>query len=191
MDENNVTYSKEELAEMFEGVNSNHLHLKGEAKKRLKRVVTTTWKINKTIGALELFIKLHESEAIYMKQTEWFKQFLDDADLSVNEIKSKKPISYLKHRQRIAMRDEQIEMLETKLENVLEDNDLISKEDHKEAMNELKENHNQKHLILNDKISKLQYELDMSKRDLENVRNSKDQQIQYYKTQLDKLATEQ
>jgi len=31
----------------------------------------------------------------------------------------------------------------------------------------------------------------MSKRDLENVRNSKDQQIQYYKTQLDKLATEQ
>ena len=190
MDENNVTYSKEELAEMFEGVNSNHLHLKGEAKKRLKRVVTTTWKINKTVGALELFIKLYESESLYDEQNEWLKKYLDEKELSVNEIKSKKPISYLKHRSRMAMRDEQIEMLENKLENVLEDNDLISKEDHKEEINELKENHNQKHLMLNDKISKLQYELDMSKRDLDNVRNAKDQQIQYYKTQLDKLATE-
>lgn len=190
MDNNNVTYSKEELAEMFEGVNSNHLHLKGEAKKRLKRVITTTWKINKTIGALELFVKLHESEAKYMKETEWFKQFLDDAELSVNEIKSKKPIPYFKHKQRMALRDEQIEMLETKLENVLEDNNLISKEDHKEAINELNKNHNQNHFILNDKISKLQYELEMSKRDLENVKHSKDQQIQYYKKELDKLATE-
>jgi len=191
MDENNVTYSKEELAEMFEGVNSNHLHLKGEAKKRLKRVITTTWKINKTVGALELFIKLYESESLYDEQNEWLKKYIDDADLSVNEIKSKKPIKYLKHRSRMALRDEQIENLQTKLENVLEDNNLISKEEHKEAINELKENHNQKHLILNDKISKLQYELEMSKRDLENVRNSKDQQIQYYKTQLDKLTAEQ
>jgi len=191
MDENNVTYSKEELAEMFEGVNSNHLHLKGEAKKRLKRVITTTWKINKTVGALELFIKLYESESLYDEQNEWLKKYIDDADLSVNEIKSKKPIKYLKHRSRMALRDEQIENLQTKLENVLEDNNLISKEEHKEAINELKENHNQKHLILNDKISKLQYELEMSKRDIENVRNSKDQQIQYYKTQLDKLTAEQ
>jgi hypothetical protein len=190
MDENNVTYSKEELAEMFEGVNSNHLHLKGEAKKRLKRVVTTTWKINKTIGALELFIKLHESEAKYMKETEWFKQFLDEADLSVNEIKSKKPIPYLKHRQRMALRDEQIENLQTKLENVLEDNDLISKEDHKEALLEEREKWQDKTLILQDKLDKMRYELDMSKRDLENVRNSKDQQIQYYKTQLEKLTAE-
>ena len=88
------------------------------------------------------------------------------------------------------MRDEQIEMLETKLENVLEDNNLISKEDHKEAINELNKNHNQNHFILNDKISKLQYELEMSKRDLENVKHSKDQQIEYYKKELDKLATE-
>jgi hypothetical protein len=191
MDDNNVTYSKEELAEMFEGVNSTHLHLKGEAKKRLKRVVTTTWKINKTIGALELFIKLHESEAKYMKETEWFKQFLDEADLSVNEIKSKKPIPYLKHRQRMALRDEQIENLQTKLENVLEDNDLISKEDHKEALLEEREKWQDKTLILQDKLDKMRYELDMSKRDLENVRNSKDQQIQYYKTQLEKLTAEQ
>jgi hypothetical protein len=191
MDDNNVTYSKEELAEMFEGVNSNHLHLKGEAKKRLKRVVTTTWKINKTIGALELFIKLHESEALYDEQNEWFKQFLEDNDISENELKNKKPIPYIKHRKRMALRDEQIEMLETKLENVLEDNDLITKEQHKEEINELKENHNQKHLILNDRISKLQYELEMSKKDLENVRNSKDKQIEYYKKELEKLTAEQ
>jgi hypothetical protein len=191
MDDNNVTYSKEELAEMFEGVNSTHLHLKGEAKKRLKRVVTTTWKINKTIGALELFIKLHESEAKYMKETEWFKQFLDEADLSVNEIKSKKPIPYLKHRQRMALRDEQIENLQTKLENVLEDNDLISKEDHKEALLEEREKWQDKTLILQDKLDKMRYELDMSKRDLENVRNSKDKQIEYYKKELEKLTAEQ
>ena len=190
MDDNNVTYSKEELAEMFEGVNSNHLHLKGEAKKRLKRVITTTWKINKTIGALELFIKLHESEAKYMKETEWFKQFLDDEELSVNEIKSKKPIPYFKHKQRMALRDEQIEMLETKLENVLEDNELISKEDHKEALLEEREKWQDKNLILQDKLDKMRYELDMSKKDLENVRKSKDQQIEYYKKELEKLTAE-
>ena len=188
---NNVSYSKEELAEMFEIVNSTHLHLKGDAKRRLKRVVTTTWKLNKTIGALELFIKLYESESLYEEKNEWFKKFLEENDLSVNELKSKKPIPYIKHRKRMALRDEQIELLETKLENVLEDNELISKEDHKEALLEEREKWSEKILILQDKNDKMRYELEMSKKDLENVKRSKDQQIEYYKTQLDKLTAEQ
>ena len=52
----NSTYDKEELCEMFERVNSQYLRLKGDAKKRLKRSVTSTWKMNKTIGALYLRI---------------------------------------------------------------------------------------------------------------------------------------
>ena len=58
--------TKEEKQDIFEVVNSTHLRLKGDAKRLLKRQFTT-WKINKNVGAFELFMKLYESEDVYDK----------------------------------------------------------------------------------------------------------------------------
>jgi len=119
------TLSKEEKKDIFEAVNSTHLKLKGEQKKQLKRQFTTVWKINKNIGAFELFMKLYESEDLYDEMNDWFQQYVSEQDTSqVNNYKNKKKVSYAKHRRTVARRDEEIDELKdrvSELEDELEE----------------------------------------------------------------------
>ena len=65
-------YTKDEMSNIFDVVNSNHLHLKGKVRSDLRRQFLS-WKQNKTIGAFDLFIKLYESEDVYDKRIEFNK----------------------------------------------------------------------------------------------------------------------
>lgn len=119
------TLSKEEKKDIFEVVNTTHLKLKGDQKKQLKRQFTTVWKINKSIGAFELLMKLYEAEDVYDEMNDWFQQFVSEQDISqVNNYKNKKNISYAKHRRTVSRRDEEIDELKdrvSELEDELEE----------------------------------------------------------------------
>jgi len=187
----NSTYDKEELCEMFERVNSQYLKLTGDAKKRLKRSVTSTWKMNKTIGALELFIHLDKAEEINDQKNKFFEQFLEESGMSVDEVKSKKPVSYAKHTRGMRSKDREIEYLQWELEDVLEDNNLISKDKSDETIKALKKEHKLQTEEQENKIIKLEQEINMMGKDLDSKLNIKDQQIEYYKNLSEKLLADQ
>ena len=54
--ENYSNLSKVEKQDIFEEVNSVHLKLGGDEKKKLKRAFTHDWKINKNIGSFVLYM---------------------------------------------------------------------------------------------------------------------------------------
>ena len=81
--------TKQDKQDIFEFVNSTHLHLKGDDKKALKRQFCHVWKINKNIGAFELMMKLYESEKEELEEekemmTPQQQAYLDDVIEAAN-----------------------------------------------------------------------------------------------------------
>ncbi len=96
--EESANYSKEERGDMFELVNSQYLNLQGRKKAISKRQFTTVWKAdNKSLSAYALMIALYKSEEINNKQIEAMEKYLGENGMSVDEVKSKRPIPYAKH----------------------------------------------------------------------------------------------
>lgn len=153
-------YTKDELNDIFDTINSRHFKLKGRQKSITKRQFTTTWKRDsKSIGAFELAIFLYKSEDLYDESNEWLRNHLAENNLSPNECKTKKAIPYAKYIKRIRMKDEQINELTIDNENMLEDNNLITKEEHNDILyqqSQLKDNQNKQ---LKDDLQKAQNEL--------------------------------
>lgn len=112
------TLSKEEKKDIFEMVNSTHLKLKGDQKKHLKRQFTTVWKINKNIGAFELFMKLYESEDVYDEINDWFQQFVSEQDTSQTTNYKNRKVSYAKYRRTVSRRDEEIDELKDRVDEL-------------------------------------------------------------------------
>lgn len=185
-------YSDSELKDIFDVVNSKHLHLKGRPKTIAKRQFVSCWKRdNKTLSAFAVFMALYHSEEKYDEDNEWFKKYVEDNNLSVQEIKGKKKMPYAKYIKHLRYKDETIEELEMKLENVMEDAELMKKQEHRELMKELKEQHHQEVLTLEDREMKA---LTMGNIDTSRYQSQlrmKDKQIEYYKKELDKLTAEQ
>jgi|TARA_R100000479_G_C6344082_1_gene186489 hypothetical protein len=189
--EESDNYSKEELSDMFEIVNSQHLHLKGKKKSVSKRQFTSVWKRdNKSLSAYELMIALYKSEEINDKQNEFMKQFMDNNGMSGDEVKTKRPVSYAKHIKRLRYKDEQIEELQDDLDNVLEDNNLMSKEDHIKAMKNLKEQHKFELLEKDDKITKQQLQINMFDSRMKAKDKTHAEIIKNYEKQLDAFSKE-
>ena len=92
-------YSTDDLKNIFEIVNGDHLHLKGKEKAAAKRQLTTLNRKSKSIGAYDLYIALYESKEKYDDENEWFKSYMNDEENNApkNFILSKKPIPYVKH----------------------------------------------------------------------------------------------
>ena len=184
MDYSDIT--KEEKNIIFEVVNSTHLHLKGDAKRLLKRQFTT-WKINKNIGAFELFMKLYESEDEYDKMNEWWKQFVEDGYGS-DYYRTHKPISYAKHRRHMDYRSEEIQDLEQKLEDVENGKGYIKQETHDDEILQLKKEWRNEKMTLLDDVSRLKQKLIYAEQDATARVNTAKEQMEYYKKQLDLLS---
>jgi len=116
--------SNQEKGEIFEQVNSVHLKLNGMDKKQLKRQFKS-WKINKNIGAFELFMKLYESEDAYDKMSESFNKFLNESPYEKDDIKKMKPVPYIKHVRRITMMQNEMDELYSDLDDVKEGKEYI------------------------------------------------------------------
>jgi len=147
--------TKEDKQNIFEVVNNDHLRLKGKEKAALKRDFSSGWKLNKRIGAFELFMKLYESEDLYDSKNEWFKKYIADYGFSPEHYKSKKPVPIIKHIRRVHHADNQVLELEQKLEDIEEGKGYISQEDHEYKLNELKEEQQQIIRERGDTITKL------------------------------------
>ena len=88
-------------------------------------------------------------------------------------------------------KDQEIEELQLELENVLEDNNLISKHESDEVIKAMKQEHKLQTEEQENKIIKLEQEINMSRKDLDSKLNIKDQQIEYYKNLSEKLLADQ
>ena len=153
-------YSTDDLKNIFEVVNGDHLHLKGKEKAAAKRQLTTLNRKSKSIGAYDLYIALYESTEKYDKENEWFKSYMNDPETeSQGDILSKKPIPYVKFfRQRVKLQNT-IEDLENELDSVLEDNNLMSKKDHDLEIKELTKSLKQQLFECEDKLQKANNEI--------------------------------
>tara|TARA_R110002096_G_scaffold114893_2_gene249014 strand:+ start:167 stop:739 length:573 start_codon:yes stop_codon:yes gene_type:complete len=128
--------SKEEKQNIFEIVNTTHLHTKGNKKKLLKSQFCNSWKINKNIGAFELFMKLYESEDVYDKYNEWFKKYIDThpGQPTPESIRSEKNIPYSKYVRNLGYKNEELEELEQKLEDVESGKGYMTEAKHDELL---------------------------------------------------------
>ena len=131
--------TKEEKQSIFEIVNNDHLRLKGKEKAALKRDFSSGWKLNKRIGAFELFMKLYESEELYDSKNEWFKKYIKEDGFSPEYYNSQKPVPIIRHLRRVRHADEQVLELEQKLEDIAEGKGYISQEDYEYQLNKMKE----------------------------------------------------
>jgi len=179
--------TKEEKQDIFEVVNSTHLHLNGDAKRLLKRQFTT-WKINKNIGAFELFMKLYESEDVYDKMNEWWKQFIKDDPHDAHYYRTHKAVPYAKHRRHMDYRSEEIQELEQKLEEVENGKGYVKQETHDEEILELKKEWRNEKYSLEDEISRLKQKLIYAEQDATARVNTAREQMEYYKKQLELLS---
>lgn len=190
--EQSDNYSKADLKVIFDTVNSNYMKFKGREKTIAKNQFVNVWKQdNKGLSAFQLMIHLYKAEEIIDSKNEFFQQFLEDTGMSVDEVKSKKPVSYAKYTKRIRSKEQEIEELQLELENVLEDNNLISKDESDEVIKALKQEHKLQTEENDNKIIKLEHELNMIGKDLDSKLNIKDQQIEYYKNLSEKLLADQ
>lgn len=188
--EESANYSKDERGDMFELVNSQYLHLQGRKKAISKRQFTTVWKAdNKSLSAYDLMIALYKSEEINNKQIEAMEKYLQDNGMTVDEVKSKRPVSYAKHIKRMRYKDERIDELEEELENVLEDNNLMSKEEHKETIKEIKKDHQEFIDLLQDKIIKLETQLKFAQDDAEAKVNIANEKSKYLEEQINLISS--
>ena len=177
-------YSKDERSEMFEYVNSEFFKLKGDKRKALRKAILT-WKQNKQVGAFELFVMLYNSEDKYDEKNEWFKNYIKDENMEA--YKNKKSIPYAKHIRRMAWRDEEINELEIQLENVCEDNKLISKAEHTEQLKEVKEKHKFEIQEKNNTINNLELGAKLFDSRMKKRSDVHALQIREYEKQINKL----
>jgi hypothetical protein len=180
--------TKEEKQDIFEIVNSTHLRLKGNQKKILKSTFCNVWKINKNVGAFELFMKLYESNDEYDKMNEWFKQYLAEDPFDAHYYRTHKQIPYAKHRRFMGYRGEEIEELEKKLEDVESGKGYIKKDIHDDEILELKKEWRNKVYSLEDEVSRLKNKLIHVEQDANARVQVARQQAEYFKKQLNLLS---
>jgi hypothetical protein len=186
------TLSKEEKADIFEAVNSTHLNLTGNQKKLLKRSFTHTWKLNKNMGAFELFMKLYESEDLYDSRCEFFKKYVEEDYFTADHYRTRKPVPYAKHRRHMSFKSEEIEELEKKLEDwVTGKSGYISQENHEELMKTQLEEQQEIIRSKSDEIGKWKNKAagEAEKRVYEVTAAEK--QRDYFEEQLNKLSKNQ
>ena len=189
--EGKTEYSKQELKDIFDIVNSQYLHLKGKEKTISKNQFVNVWKQNnKSLSAYELMIHLYKAEAINDAKNEFLEKFMEDTGLTVDEVKSKKPIPYRKYISRLRRKDEEIEYLENEFDNMMESKDLIYKTDHDNEMKEQKQKYKQELAEKDDEIKKLEMKVTLINSDASARVNRLEQQAEYYKKELEKLTAE-
>jgi len=184
-------YTKDELKDIFDLVNSKYLHLKGRQMTLTKNQFVNVWKQdNKSLSAFDLMITLYNAETINDKDNEFIQQYMEDNGMSIDEVKNKKPVPYYKYIRRLRIKDHEIDELENKIENIMEDNDLMRKEDHITEMKELKNKYKEELSEKDDEIAKFELKLKLNNSDTDAKVTRLEKQLEYYKNELDKLTAE-
>jgi len=182
--------TKERKQSIFEIVNNDHLRLKGKEKAALKRDFISGWKLNKRIGAFELFMKLYESEELYDSKNEWFKKYIEEDGFTPEYYKSQKPIPMMRHLKRVRHADEQVLDLEQKLEDIAEGKGYISQEDYEYQLNKMKEEQQEIIRERGDTITKLR-NLETGLRAKLDAANDRFEGMRlYYDNYINKMNTE-
>lgn len=182
--------TKQDKQDIFEIVNSTYLHLKGDKKKLLKSTFCNVWKINKSIGAFELFMKLYESDAIHDKMNEAFLEYVKDG-YDNEYYRNHKHIPYAKHIQRMQWRNEEVEEAERQLEEIKEGKGYISQEDHEYQLNKVKEEQQQIIREKSDTIGKLR-NLEVGLRAKIDAANERFEGMRlFYEDQIKKLTNDE
>ena len=178
--------TKETKQNIFETVNSIHLHLKGEENKSVKRRFVYDWKINQSIGLFELMLKLYESEDVYDKMNETFLRYIKDG-YSNEYYTNHKSLPYAKHVRRMANREQEVDDLQNELDDLKEEKGFISQQDHEDKIKELKQEHKEIIRQKEDEINKLiNFETGLrAKLDAANERYEK--QAVFYQAQIDQM----
>lgn len=179
-------YTKDEMSNIFEVVNSTHLHLTGRVRSDLRRQFLS-WKQNKTIGAYDLFIKLYEAEDVFEKRVDFFKKFIEDEGPFWQGQIDKKPVSNERHRLYLAHKNEEIDNLWKKLEDVEEGNGYVSKEYHDEEMKKQLDEQQQLIRDNNHIISKLRNESTFLRDKYEAIEKTLQAQKLYFEDQINKI----
>tara|TARA_R110000823_G_scaffold279870_1_gene398126 strand:- start:8162 stop:8737 length:576 start_codon:yes stop_codon:yes gene_type:complete len=183
-----VVYEKQELKDIFDIVNSQYLRLKGKKKTISKNQFVNVWKQdNKSLSAYELMIHLYKAEEINDRQNEFLEKFMISSSMSVDEVKSKGAIPYRKYIARLRRKDEEIDELETEIDNMMEDKSLMYKEEHETLVKEIKKDLRQQIDEKDNLIGKLEMKLKHIDSDVEAKLSNRDKQIEYYKTEMAKL----
>jgi hypothetical protein len=184
-------YTKDELKDIFDLVNSKYLHLKGRQMTLTKNQFVNVWKQdNKSLSAFDLMIALYNAETINDKDNEFVQQYMEDNAMCIDEVKNKKPVPYYKYIRRLRIKDHEIDELETKIENMMEDNDLMRIDDHNTEMKELKNKAKLELSEKDDEIEKLQSKLKFNNSDNDAKVSRLQKELEYYKTEIAKLTAD-
>jgi hypothetical protein len=150
------TYTKEDKAAMFDYVNHQFLHLEGNKKKYTKSNFKSVWKEDNM--AFILMVALANSEAVYDKMNEAFKKWVADGYEWEETLLTHKPIPYAKHRRILRWRDEAIEELEKRLEDVEKGKGYVTEEKYDEDIQATKERFRQENHAITDQMIKYKNE---------------------------------
>jgi uncharacterized protein (DUF342 family) len=152
--------SREEKDNIFAHVNTMYLKTTGKEKKALKQQFKT-WKINKNIGAYELFIHLYNAENVWNKINDDV-EFQKKIKCDENEVVLLK--YHLKH---IRWREQEIKELEQKLEDVKNGKGYITKEKYDEDMKHQLEELQEKFREKGNEVAKYRNEANMLREKLD------------------------
>lgn len=182
-----ANYTKDDLNDIFEIVNSEHLKLKGREKIIAKRQFNSVWKRdNKGLGCFDLFMKLYESYDRVEKEMNWWKEY---APFPAQYYREKKAVSNARYAKRIRYCETEIEELEKKLEDVESGKGYISEQDHETRLQEAIDNEKQIIREQSDTIAKLRNKENFLRDKLEHNEGRLDKQRKYYEDQIDKLTS--
>ena len=184
-----MNYTKEEKESIFDVVNSTHLHLSGFERKYVRKQFLGWKKDNIHIGAYDLFIKLYESEDVYDKKIQFYKDYINDQGPFWNIYLNKEPMPFSKYQLHMKWKDEEIEETLQLLEDIKEGKGYISEESHNELIEELK---NDKEEIIREQgntIGKLRNENLMLREKYEASERRLEAAKRFYEASIDKVIS--
>jgi hypothetical protein len=150
------TYTKGDKSDMFDYVNHQFLHLQGNKKKYTKSNFKSVWKEDNM--AFILMVALANSEAVYDKMNDSFKKWISDGYEWEETLLTHKPVPYAKHRRLLHWRQESIDELEKKLEDVEKGNGYVSEEKYDADIQAAKEHFRQCNHSITDQMIKYKNE---------------------------------
>ena len=183
---NNHTYTQDQLKDIFTVVNNTHLNLKGTKRKSLRASFLKWKQDNKQPGAFDLMLALFTSEDRFEKQQDNWERICKAYEYTLEDFINHKPIPYGKYMKRMRMKDERIDELEREIDEVMEKNDLISLEDHRDEIRELKKEHRLKYDLMEDQFIKA----DTKNKYYEDKMKAMEERYEYLIKSKDKLIDE-
>tara|TARA_R110000803_G_scaffold82677_2_gene148872 strand:+ start:319 stop:897 length:579 start_codon:yes stop_codon:yes gene_type:complete len=185
-----VVYTKEELKDIFDIVNSTYLKLNGRKKTISKNQFVNVWQQeNKSLSAFELVIALYRAEGEQDKRSDFLDRYVAESAWSDDYVKTKKSIPFATYIKRLRYKEEELDELRDEMDDIVNEKNMISNDSHQERMNALKKDMKVECDEKDNEVSKIQGQLKHLKMDTDSKINRLEEQVNYYKTALDKITS--